>query len=358
MSENINISENFNCRICHSTSVENFRLNNLVFSSKNKNWKSFYCLACGGVSDYQIKGKEINYTDGSYRSDKKTYNLTNSNNNDISVPLDFWSFVSFKRWIHIYEIFKKNNLLTKSKKIKLLDYGGYNGFLIYALAQKIDLDPFLAELDTRGLEIAKFLGIKTINLNSQKIEHNQFDMITVVHVMEHLDSPQKDLEILKNSLKDKGVIYIEVPNLYGFPLSDNAHKIAFSASSLSQLLQNASLKVLDQGYTSTPEDSVKFDYFLSNKKENLYILAMKDKANQQTLNFKFPKSIKNFKFELYISYAKILMLTVAPRFLKISLKFIKRFFLYFIYGFSEYLTLKLFRFALISKILKKKNTKS
>ena len=64
MSENINISENFNCRICHSTSVENFRLNNLVFSSKNKNWKSFYCLACGGVSGYQIKGKEINYTDG------------------------------------------------------------------------------------------------------------------------------------------------------------------------------------------------------------------------------------------------------------------------------------------------------
>ena len=333
MSENINVSENFNCRICNSKSVENFKLNNLIFASKDNNWKSFYCLACGGVSDYQIKGKEVNYTDGSYRSDKKTYNLTNSNNNDISVPLDFWSFVSFKRWIHIYEIFKKNNLLTKSKKIKLLDYGGYNGFLIYALAQKIDLDPFLAELDTRGLEIAKFLGIKTINLNSQKIEHNQFDMITVVHVMEHLDSPQKDLEILRNSLKDHGVIYIEVPNLYGSPLSDNAHKIAFSASSLLQLLQNASLKVLDHGYTSTPEDSIKFDYFLSNKKENLYILATKDKANQQSSNLKFPKSIKHFKFELY--NAKILMLTVAPRFLKISLKFIKRFFLYFIYGLSN-----------------------
>ena len=47
MSENINVSENFNCRICNSKSVENFKLNNLIFASKDNNWKSFYCLTCG-----------------------------------------------------------------------------------------------------------------------------------------------------------------------------------------------------------------------------------------------------------------------------------------------------------------------
>ena len=82
MSKKINSNENFNCRICHSKNIKKFRLNNLIFSSKNNDWKSFYCFTCGGVSDYQIQGKEVNYSDGSYRSKKKTYNLTNSKKND------------------------------------------------------------------------------------------------------------------------------------------------------------------------------------------------------------------------------------------------------------------------------------
>ena len=57
----------------------------------------------------------MNYTDGSYRSDKKTYNLTNSNNNDISVPLDFGLSFLLKDGF-IFMKYLKKHLLTKSKK--------------------------------------------------------------------------------------------------------------------------------------------------------------------------------------------------------------------------------------------------
>ena len=195
---------------------------------------------------------------------------------------------------------------------------------------------------------------KARRVDNHKFQYNTFDAVFFYHVIEHLESPLADLKILSNSLKDKGIIYIEVPNLYGSSLSDNAHKSAFSSSSLLKLMHNANFKVIDYGYASTPEESIKFDYYLSNKNENLYVLAAKkSKGCQLSSSFEVPQSIRHFKFELYLSYAKILMLTVAPRFLKISFKFIKRFFLYFAYGLLEYLTLRLFRFSFVDKIIKK-----
>ena len=45
----------------------------------------------------------------------------------------------------------------------------------------------VADLDLKGLKMANFLGSKTINLAERKIEENNFDLITIVHVLEHLD---------------------------------------------------------------------------------------------------------------------------------------------------------------------------
>ena len=98
----------------------------------------------------------------------------------------------------------------------MLDYGGYNGFLPYALNQKHKINSFVADLDQKGLNMANFLGSKTIDLSKNKIEEKNFDLITIVHVLEHLDKPIENIKELKNLLSNDGVIYAEVPNLYGF----------------------------------------------------------------------------------------------------------------------------------------------
>ena len=100
----------------------------------------------------------------------------------------------------------------------MLDYGGYNGFLPYAFNQKHNVNSYVADLDPKGLRMAELLGSKTIDLAKDKILEENFDLITIVHVLEHLDNPRKKISELKNLLSEKGVIYAEVPNLYGFPL--------------------------------------------------------------------------------------------------------------------------------------------
>ena len=50
------------------------------------------------------------------------------------------------------------------------------------------------------------------------IDENNFDLITIVHVLEHLDKPIENILKLKSILSENGVIYAEVPNLYGLPI--------------------------------------------------------------------------------------------------------------------------------------------
>ena len=121
--------------------------------------------------------------------------------------------------------------------------------------------------------MAEFLGSKTIDLSKNKINETNFNLITMVQVLEHLDEPKKEIIELKNCLNEEGVIYAEVPNLYGFPLSDEAHKIAFSKNSLIKIFLDSGFEILNFGYTKTPNNSIKFDYFYSHEKENLFIIA-------------------------------------------------------------------------------------
>ena len=53
--------------------------------------------------------------------------------------------------------------------------------------------------------MAKFLGSTTINLSKDEIDEKDFDLITIVHVLEHLDKPLENL-MIKNNLSEEGII--------------------------------------------------------------------------------------------------------------------------------------------------------
>ena len=133
------------------------------------------------------------------------------------------------------------------------------------LNQEIKSENFVADFDERGLSFAKYLGSNIIDLKSEKIESQMFDFISFIHVLEHLTDPEETLNNLKNNLNKDGYIYAEVPNLYGGPMSDEAHLTTFSIYSLIKLFENLNFEIISFGYLSDPKHTIKFGGYYNNQ---------------------------------------------------------------------------------------------
>tara|TARA_A100001011_G_C14219063_1_gene803439 strand:- start:20 stop:1078 length:1059 start_codon:yes stop_codon:yes gene_type:complete len=344
----------FFCRACSSEKIKEFKINHFGFPGKNKNWKCFFCFDCGSVSDFKIRKKEISYADGSFRNIDH-FNIK-SDDEKVLPPIDPWSAISFKRWSHIWKNLEKSSNIFSNKEIKMLDYGGYQGFLPYAFKQKHKINSYVADLDPQGLAMAEFLGSKTINLAKNEIEENNFDLITIVHVLEHLDKPADNLLKLKNILSEDGIIYAEVPNLYGLPMVNEAHKISFSEYSLVKMFKTSGFEILNFGFTKSPKESIRFDYVYNYDSENIFIICGKKEKNVQ-LNLpivKIPKSIEEFKYNLKLKYAVLMFKNISFTLIKPSLRYLKKSILYFVYGLVDFISLKIFKFSLISRFFQRK----
>ena len=346
----------FKCRVCLSNKIENFKLNHFGFPQKSDYWKSFFCYNCGSVSEFKLYNKEEIYASSSYRNKKDHFNVKSDDEN-VLPPIDPWSAISFKRWKHIFDILKSSTSIIEKENIKMLDYGGYNGFLPYALNQKHKINSFVADLDKKGLKMAELFGSKVIDLSVSKVNEKDFDLITFVQVIEHLDYPKMYLEELKNNLSNEGVIYAEVPNLYGCPLGDEAHNSAFTKYSLAKLFKDSGLEIICCGYTKTPKESIKFDYFYTSEIECLFIVGALKGSNNKFVslpNSNIPNNIKTFKYNLQLSYAKIMIRSISINLSKLSLRYFRTCILFLLYGVVELITLKIFKISLINNFIKKK----
>jgi len=343
----------YKCRVCYSDKIKNFKINHFGFVPKNEDWKSFFCFNCGSVSEFRIRGKYTSYTDGSYK------NHSDIEDDDINVfpPIDFWSSIAFKRWRNVFNILNESTAIFKKKNIKMLDFGGYNGFLPYAINQKCKTNSFVADYDKKGLKMAKFLGSQIVDLSESKIEEKNFDLITIVHVLEHLHWPKEQLKELKNNLSSDGVIYAEVPNLYAYPLADESHTIAFSMHSLLELFRECGFKITNFGYTKTSIESIKFDYYHNSETENLFLVGFLNGNYKKITHLpiaKIPNNIKSFKYDLQLSYAKIMIKSISINLFKTFLRYLRTSILFLVYGLVELITLKIFKISLINNFLKKK----
>jgi SAM-dependent methyltransferase len=75
-----------------------------------------------------------------------------------------------------------------------------------------------------------------------------FDLILMSHVLEHIEDPMAEIEVIKQVLKPEGSLFLEVPNRAGnrrLPIDDNrSHLHFFSATSLTRLLANAAFETV------------------------------------------------------------------------------------------------------------------
>ena len=163
-----------------------------------------------------------------------------------------FSEISFERAKNFDAICTKNTKLLNDKK-KLLDIGGYQCLFAWALSKSYGFECTVTDYDKDGLNFARqFLGLATINQES--LNHKtKYDIVTLVQVLEHVVNPINTLLDIKNNLlNENGLIYIEVPNMFNFPISDPVHLTDFSTVSMENILNKTGFKILDMKLSKSP----------------------------------------------------------------------------------------------------------
>lgn len=179
---------NKECYLCKGNDIE-------IIHNKtrdNKNINVLRCKNCGLVflSSFNHSSNEFYENSG-----------MQSNSN-----IDFkeWQKNTFNDDSRRYS-FLRDKLTNKN----ILDFGcGNGGFL--ELVNKISNKSAGVELDKKSRDYLNNKNIRTVKDISQFDE--KFDIITMFHVIEHLDDPLFFLNNIKPYLKEKGELIIETPN--------------------------------------------------------------------------------------------------------------------------------------------------
>ncbi|MFC1856772.1 class I SAM-dependent methyltransferase [Thermodesulfobacteriota bacterium] len=106
----------------------------------------------------------------------------------------------------IYTLVNKHFRSNSGRRPRVLDYGGASGY---------NLIPFLDTFRCCILDYEKWdlpEGIEYLGPDTSDLyDGEQFDVILLLHTLEHVTEPKAFLAELCTFLKDEGIIYVEVP---------------------------------------------------------------------------------------------------------------------------------------------------
>jgi SAM-dependent methyltransferase len=129
-----------------------------------------------------------------------------------------------------------------------LDFGCGNGVMLSAIARRapgwtldgLDLD------DRYRLELSNIEGFRRLVIaGSDDDRPATYDLVTMIHALEHLTDPMQCLADIARRLKPDGLLFIQSPNLADnpFDLLIADHATHFTARGLSRLLRRAGFAV-------------------------------------------------------------------------------------------------------------------
>jgi 2-polyprenyl-3-methyl-5-hydroxy-6-metoxy-1,4-benzoquinol methylase len=166
----------------------------------------------------------------------------------------------YKKYEGLFEnIFQKRVDLilphfAKAPRGRLLEIGSATGVMLKLFAKRgwdaLGIEP------SGSSQEAKKKGLKVLNVKFEeaKLPKDYFNLIILNHTLEHMDNPKLILKKINTLLKDRGIVFIDVPNFgslsskllgkkwpYLLPLE---HKSQFTKESLTKLLKDNGFKVL------------------------------------------------------------------------------------------------------------------
>jgi 2-polyprenyl-3-methyl-5-hydroxy-6-metoxy-1,4-benzoquinol methylase len=128
-----------------------------------------------------------------------------------------------------------------------LDIGCSAGLLLKIFRHHYDCHAVGVEPGISYREYAQSQGLTVYTDISDlpTTRQDRFDLVSLVHVLEHLANPVGYLTYLRERLLTRdGWLLVEVPNLYCHDSFEIAHLVSFSAHTLRQTLQKAGFEIV------------------------------------------------------------------------------------------------------------------
>lgn len=210
-----------------------------------------------------------------YYSNEKYYSLkkidTNSRKLKIKILLYKTYFNSKNKNVFIRLLLSPLKFIARGTKIthgsKLLDIGSGSGQFLYEMKK--------LGMNVSGVEPGDFdkegnkkynLNIKNYDLIKAKYSKDFFDIITMNHVLEHLDNPNQSLKEIHRIIKKGGLLIIGIPNTNSFArrifnrnwlaLDVPRHLFDYSDKNLKIILERNGFKINRIRYNSRPNQFV------------------------------------------------------------------------------------------------------
>jgi SAM-dependent methyltransferase len=226
------------CNLCNGTEFESIykREDIEIITTKEKfdiDINNVICKNCGLVfqNPFMDKEKLISFYSNQYRHGVSEYRGGNVRQQQ-------------KNYVQKF---------LNNKKGKILDIGSFEGYFLNLFKEEgwetIGIEPSsdAAKICRKKYGIEVYDEMFEYTLFNEK----DFDLITIRHVLEHVDDPMNTILLMKKYLKDDGIIFIEVPNIERFDYFNIAdsydfqHIYNFSVNVLRNYLNKCGLEIIN-----------------------------------------------------------------------------------------------------------------
>jgi len=145
---------------------------------------------------------------------------------------------------------------------KILDIGSGSGSFLASM-KELGWDPYGIDISPEAVERAQSLGVTMFHGEVQDVPFPEgfFDVITLRAVLEHVHHPVETLCEVHRILKDRGVVYVVVPNIaslnfrifgrFWYALEAPRHLYAFSPDVMRFLAKKTGFEVLSARFRSS-----------------------------------------------------------------------------------------------------------
>ena len=130
---------------------------------------------------------------------------------------------------------------------RYVDVGSSAGLLMEEIQKAYDCQVVGIEPGDAYRENARSKGFDIYGDLDQleNVEENKFDLVSMIHVLEHIPDPVGYLIALREKfLNLSGKLLLEVPNIYAHDSFELAHMTSFSRETLTQVLEKAGYRTI------------------------------------------------------------------------------------------------------------------
>ncbi|RLA77332.1 MAG: class I SAM-dependent methyltransferase [Epsilonproteobacteria bacterium] len=223
--------------------------------------------------------------------------------------LDWWETIYNDK----YEIF--NKYITAKDK-KMLDIGCGSGYFM-KYGNEIGWDCYGIEPSKKASDHAKSNSLNVLNqsFKNDLFENEQFDVVHMNQVLEHIAEPEKMLSGIHNIIKEDGLLCISVPNDFSpfqdlltkdldynkWWLAPPYHLNYFTVKTLKTLIENHGFEVVLEEATFPMELFLLMDENYIDKPE----LGREVHQKRKLFDIRLSKYDNDLKRKLYQSLAKL-----------------------------------------------------